>query len=83
MSSNWSYHNIFDDRSAPSLIIHGYMWGLSIRAVKAALHIIAIIEQHTQHHLILKCVLKGRREVGGVDTGVVVHIGTVAEQSVD
>lgn len=76
------YHGVFDDGGGPAV---GHVLGVvpaAPGAVKAAVHIVAIVQQHPQHHLVLEGVLQGRGEVRGVHSAEVVDVGPVAEQQI-
>ena len=59
------------------------MGTVAVGTVEAALHVVAVVQDHPQHHLVLQRVLHRRGEVGGVDPGVVVDVGPGLQQGVD
>lgn len=77
-----TYHGVLDDSGGPAV---GHVLGVAPaapRAVEAALHVVAVVEQHPQHDLVLEGVLQSRGEMRGVHTAEVVDVGPVAEQQV-
>ena len=59
------------------------MGRFTVVALEAALDIVAIVTKHAQDNLVLQGVLQRGGEVGGIDAGEVVDVGSEPQQDVD
>ncbi len=52
-----THQRVFNDSVTPALVTMWHVRSLPIWTVKAPLHVIAVVTQHPQHHLVLQRVL--------------------------
>ncbi|TNN39919.1 hypothetical protein EYF80_049908 [Liparis tanakae] len=78
--SFWAHHGVLGGGGRPGGVV---VRAGGVRAVEAALGVVAVVQDHPQQDLVVQGVLQRRGEVGGVDTGVVVDVGPGPQQAVD